>query len=179
MDDTRRPAADPAAAEGRGALDGPVPGTVRTSTSPDIITSEKVLGFHDFWRSRGRGGGALPTRADMDPTAMPGFLSGIILTKVHRDPLDFEYRIIGEEVIARLGNLAGRRVRQAALINVTSSAYQSYCAAVETRLPQFLEGMTVTALKPDRPYRMSRVHCPLASPDGTAVDYVISYVSFL
>ena len=150
---------------------------VRTGASPDIISSEKVLAFHRFWQSHCRDG-RLPTKADMDPIAMKAFLSTVVLTKVHYGPLDFEYRIIGDEVMARLGNMTGKRVRETALINASSSAYRNYCAVVESKSPQFLQGPAVTAFKNDRPYLMSRVHCPLSS-DGETIDYIISCLTFL
>ncbi len=152
-------------------------GRVRVSSTPDIITSEMVRRFHQFWLSRCKDG-RLPRKSDMDPVEMGPFLSNILLTEVHGEPLDFKYRIIGEEIIARLGNMTGKRVRETALINVTGSAYQNYCAVVQSKQPQFLEGAVITAFKNDRPYLISRVHCPLSS-DGETVDFIISYLSFL
>jgi hypothetical protein len=114
----------------------------------------------------------------MDPVEMRAFLPNLILTAVLRDPLDFEYRIIGDAVVARLGNITGRRVRDTALINVTSSAYDNYCAVALSKQPQFLEGHASTAFSQSRTYLMSRVHCPLSS-NGASVDYIISCVSFL
>src|ERR1700686_2209004 len=122
--------------------------------SPDIIrTSTKVIQFYEFWRSRCKAE-ALPKKSDMDPVDMDPFLANIVLTEVFYDPLDFKYRIIGEELISRLGNPTGKRVREMALINVSSSAYQNYCAVVEAKRAQFLEGEAVTASKKDRPYLM-------------------------
>jgi hypothetical protein len=149
----------------------------RVGFAPDIVSSPKVLAFYEFWRSRCRGD-AIPAKPDMDPVEMGPFLANLVLSEVLYAPLDFKYRIIGEEIISRLGNMTGRRVREMALINVTSSAYQNYCAVVEARRPQFLEGEAVTAFKKDRPYLMSRVHCPLSS-DGQTVDFIISCLTFL
>lgn len=113
----------------------------RVGDSPDIIrTSTKVLQFYEFWRSRGKGG-MLPRKSDMDPVDMGPFLANIVLTEVSYEPLDFKYRIIGEELISRLGNLTGKRVREMALINVSSSAYQNYCAVAETKRAQFSRAM--------------------------------------
>jgi hypothetical protein len=74
-------------------------------------------------------------RIVVSPYAEFHLLSGALLLDVHRDPLDFEYRIIGQDVVARLGRLKGKRVRDAWLINVTSSAYRNYCAVVEAGAP--------------------------------------------
>jgi len=150
-------------------------GGFRVGTSPDLVSSDLVKKFYEFWRSRCRGD-ALPSKADMDPVDMVPFLANLVLIEVLQDPLDFRYRIIGEEVIARLGNMTGKRVRDTALSNLSGSAYRNYCAVVETRQPQFLEGEAVTAFKPNRPFLMSRIHCPLSS-DGKIVDYLISCIT--
>lgn len=155
----------------------PVREQVRIGTSPDVVTNPLVRRFHAFWQERCRDG-RLPAKADMDPVDMRAFLPSLILTAVLHDPLDFEYRIIGEAVAARLGNITGRRVRQAALLNISSSAYDNYCAVVQSRQPQFLEGLSTAAMRPDRQYLTSRVHCPLAG-DGATVDHIISCVAFL
>lgn len=150
---------------------------VRIGMSPDVVTIPLVRQFHAFWQLRCRDG-RLPAKRDMDPVDMRAFLPNLVLTAVLAEPLDFEYRIIGDAIAARLGNIAGRRVRQAALINISSSAYDNYCAVARTRQPQFLEGYAASALRPDRLYLTSRVHCPLAA-DGETVDTIISCISFL
>jgi len=167
---SRSKGSDPRQAGGAGG------GGFKVGNSPDLVSSNLVKRFYEFWRSRGRDG-ALPSKVDMDPAEMAPFLANIILTEVLHDPLDFRYRIIGEEVIARTGNNTGKRVREMALNNLSGSAYQNYCTVVTSREPQFLEGDAITASKPGRPYLMSRVHCPLSS-DGKTVDFIISCVSF-
>ncbi len=152
-------------------------GEVRLGASPEIVSSEKVLDFYRFWLARCRDG-RLPAKSDMDPVEMAPFLSSLVLLKLHRDPLDFEYRVIGENIISRLGNMTGRRVRDAALVNLSGSAYRNYCAVVEQRAPQFLEGTAITAFRSDRAFLVSRVHCPLAA-DGETIDHIISCMTFL
>lgn len=150
---------------------------VRTGTDPAIVSNPKIKAFHAYWRSRCRDG-RLPAREDMDPLDMAPYLANTILLRVHRNPLDFEYRIIGENIIAQLGNLKGQRVKAAALINLSSSAYVNYATVAESGQPQFLEGTATTAFRKDRTYVMSRVHCPLAA-DGRQVDHIITCVFFL
>ena len=162
---------------------GPVPlragaERARIATTPEIISTPLVRSFHDFWLARCRDG-QLPAKRDMDPVDMRPFLPHLVLTEVLRDdPLDFQYRIIGDSVAVRLGNNTGRRVRETALINVTTSAYDNYCVVALTGQPQFLEGRAPTAFSQNRTYLMSRVHCPLAA-DGTTVDHIISCMTFL
>lgn len=149
----------------------------RVGTDPAIVTSARVQELYRYWCAR-RGDRRFPSRSDIEPTDIPHLLSGIILLDVHRDPLDFEYRLIGDDVVTRLGNLKGKRVREAALINVSSSAYRNYCQVVETGIPQFLEGTAISAYRQGRKSLMSRVHCPL-SDDGETINKIICYLTFL
>ena len=149
----------------------------RSGADPSIVTNARVLEFYHYWLAQCRGR-RFPRRADIEPTDIPHLLSGIVLLDVHADPLDFEYRLIGDTIVTRLGNLKGKRVREAALINVSSSAYKNYCRVIETGVPQFLEGVAVSAYREGRPVLMSRVHCPLSS-DGRTIDKIISYLAFL
>jgi hypothetical protein len=149
---------------------------VRIGTDPAIVTNPMVAAFHDHWSGLRRGR-RFPARVDIDPVDFPRHLPGIVLLRVSYDPLDSEYRIIGEQIIERLGNLTGRHVRESALINISSSAYRNYCAVIEAGAPQFLEGESLTAFRTDRPYLMSRVHCPLSS-DGSTIDWIVTYVAF-
>jgi hypothetical protein len=148
----------------------------RVGFEAEIVSDERVQEFYRHWLSLKRDR-PLPSKSDFDPAAVPHLLPGIVLLRVHEDPVDFEYRIIGEEVAQRLGSLKGRRVREAALLNMASSAYANYCAVLEARRPQFLEGRATTVFR-ERPLRISRVHCPLSS-GGEAIDYILSYIAFV
>lgn len=148
----------------------------RVGFDPAIVTNPSVHEFHQHWLSL-KGERDFPAKSDFDPVAVPRLLPWILLLKVHEAPLDFEYRIIGEEVVARIGNLKGRRVREAALLRKASDAYKNYVAVIEARRPQFLEGTATVAYR-DRPTRVSRVHCPL-SADGVWIDHIISYAHFM
>jgi hypothetical protein len=150
---------------------------LRVSFDPAIATSPGVRTLYDYWL-RLRGTRRFPAKAEIDLAAIAHLASGLILLEVFYDPLDFEYRIIGDDIASRLGNVKGRRVREVALLNVGVSAYANYCAVVEAGRPQFLEGLTDTAFPDDRPRLLSRVHCPLAA-DGQRIDHIISYATFL
>jgi hypothetical protein len=149
----------------------------RVGIDPAIVTNPRVCEFHAYWLAR-RGERRFPSRKDIEPTDIPHLLSGIVLLDVHYDPLDFEYRLLGGDITTRFGNLKGKRVRKAAAINVSSSAYRNYCEVVETGVPQFLEGTAIGAYRQGRPALMSRVHCPL-SADGETIDKIVSYLAFL
>jgi hypothetical protein len=164
---------------GRMTLITPVPNDgqgARVGPDPAIVTNARVLEFYHYWLAR-RGNRRFPSRRDIEPTDIPHLLSGIVLLDVHYDPLDFEYRLIGGEVVKRSGNLKGKRVRQASLLNAASMAYRNYCDVVEIGIPQFLEGTAISAYRPGRPTLVSRVHCPL-SDDGERINKLISYLAF-
>lgn len=156
---------------------------LRVGGDPAIVTNPSVVRFHHYWLSRCRDG-RLPAKADIDPVDIPALLPHLIMTRVLRDDpdaLDFEYRLIGEAIIQRMGSLVGRRVRAAALHNVdpsASSAYRNYCTVVETAAAQFLEGHAVPAHGDGRLRLMSRVHCPLAA-DGVRVDHIVTCVTLV
>ncbi len=149
----------------------------RVGPDPSIVTDPGVLRFYRHWLELRRGR-RFPSRRDVDPTAIPDMLPNVLLLDVHYDPLDFEYRLVGDEIVSRLGPHKGRRVHEACLINVSSSAYRNYCAVVETGAPQFLEGAAAVACLDGRQVVVSRVHCPLSS-DGETIDKIFSYVAFL
>ncbi len=150
---------------------------LRVGFDPEIATSPGVHALHGYWL-RLRGTRRFPARAEIDLAAIAQLAPGLILLEVFYDPLDFEYRIIGDDIASRLGNVKGRRVRHAALVNVGASAYANYCAVVESGRPQFLEGLAATAFPDERPRWLSRVHCPL-SADGQRIDHIISYAAFM
>jgi hypothetical protein len=158
----------PVADDGQGARVGP---------DPAIATNARALEFYHYWLAR-RGNRRFPSRRDIEPTDIPHLLSGIVLLDVYYDPHDFEYRLIGGEVVKRSGNLKGKRVRRASLLNAASMAYRYYCDVVEIGIPQFLEGTAISAYRPGRPTLVSRVYCPL-SDDGERISKLISYLAFL
>jgi hypothetical protein len=164
-----------------GAPMGGVPGDPRTmvvGADPAIAGEARVLEFYRYWLAR-RGERRFPRRADIEPTDIPHLLSGIMLLDVTYDPLDFEYRLIGGAIVDRSGFLKGKRVREAALRNPSSVAYDNYCRMIASGVPQFLRGSGVTAHgQPGRKITVARVHCPL-STDGTVIDKIVSYFAFL
>jgi hypothetical protein len=161
-------------------LMGGVPGDPRTmvvGADPAIAGEARVLEFHRYWLAR-RGERRFPRRADIEPTDIPHLLPGIMLLDVTYDPLDFEYRLIGGDIVARSGLLKGKRVREAALRNPASTAYENYCRMIADGVPQFFRGSSAAVHMQGRKVAVARVHCPL-STDGTVIDKVISYFTFL
>jgi hypothetical protein len=149
----------------------------RVGDDPAIAGDARVLEFHRYWLAL-RGERRFPARRDIEPTDIPHLLSGILLLDVHYEPLDFEYRLIGGDIVARSGLLKGKRVREAALRNPASTAYENYCRMIASGVPQFFRGSGVAVYMQGRKVAVARVHCPL-STDGTVIDKVISYFAFL
>jgi hypothetical protein len=165
------------------ALPRPTPGILTDGQSavvgddPAIAGDARVAEFYRYWLAR-RGERRFPAPRDIDPVEIPHLLSGILLLDVHYDPLDFEYRLIGGDIVARSGLIKGKRVRAAALHTPASTTYENYCRVIASGVPQFLRGHAVSVYKPSRKIAVARVHCPLSS-DGTVIDKVISYFAFL
>jgi hypothetical protein len=148
----------------------------RVGFEPEIVASPPVRELYAYWLKL-RGERRFPAKAEIDLVAIPRLAANLMLLKVTYEPLDFEYRIVGDDIASRLGNVKGRRVREAALINVDASAYRNYCAVVEAGKPQFMEGWAAIPFRADEPFLLSRVHCPLSS-DGETIDYIVSCVAF-
>lgn len=148
----------------------------RTGFDPDIVRAPSVRELYNYWLKL-RGTRRFAAKAQVDIADIPHLAASLMLLKVTYDPLDFEYRIIGDDIANRLGNVKGRRVREAALLNVDASAYRNYCAVVEAGKPQFMKGWAAIPFQPDEPFLLSRVHCPLAA-DGETIDYILSCVAF-
>ena len=148
----------------------------RVGFEPEIVEAPNVRALYDYWL-RLRGKRRFPAKAQIDIADIPHLAASLMLLRVTYDPLDFEYRIIGDDIVNRLGNMKGRRARDAALLNVDSSAYRNYCAVVEAGKPQFMAGWASIPFRPNEPCLLSRVHCPLAA-DGETIDHILSCVSF-
>src|SRR5689334_604111 len=150
---------------------------LRTVTSwlATPATDPRVAEFYGIWQQL-RGDRRFPSREDLRPERISRFLPGVVLLKVLRDPLDFEYRILGGDVVERVGMLRGKRVSEGPLVRANSAAYRNYCEVVEAGRPQFHDGLALSAYGTD-PMMVSRVHCPLAS-NGRTIDFIISYITF-
>ena len=138
-------------------------------------TDPRVADFYGIWQQL-RGDRPFPTREEFRPERISRFLPGVVLLKVLRDPLDFEYRILGGDVVERVGMLRGKRVSEGPLVRANSAVYRNYCEVVEAGRPQFHDGPALSAYGAD-PMMVSRVHCPLASSSHT-IGFIISYVTF-
>src|SRR5260221_12531678 len=97
------------------------PRAVLVGGDPAIVSEARVLEFHRYWLAR-RGERRFPARADIEPTDIPHLPVGIMLLEVHYEPLDFEYRLIGDDIARRIGSPKGKPGRAAALRHPPSTA---------------------------------------------------------
>ena len=72
-----------------------------TRAAADVVTDPQLRLLLDYWRSKKRGR-AMPSRADIDPTELPGSLWPhlILLDVVHEGDLPrFRYRVLGSTFV--------------------------------------------------------------------------------
>ncbi|WP_162938061.1 PAS domain-containing protein [Kiloniella sp. EL199] len=78
----------------------------------------------------------LPSRADIDPQAIPSLLPYCELIDVHRNPLDFEYRLIGtliDEIATQ--SYTGLRVSEIPTQNPPSLLFELYERVTHEKKP--------------------------------------------
>ena len=77
-----------------------------------MVQSDVNRRFLDYWRSLRGVGGAMPTRADFDPIAVPrGVLDHLFLTEISPDPFNVRILLQGGFITMRGGqSLRGRDV---------------------------------------------------------------------
>ena len=160
----------------RGAQDLPPPGAPGaldldfTGTRSGIIRRG-----YEYWRSRGAG--RLPSRAMIDPTDIPALLPHVVIHGVLRDPLDFNYRLIGTEVRRHMAeDRTGQRMSAIPGQQPPSLIWDNFARVAATGRP-VLNQTPYTG--PHREFlRMESVQLPLAA-DGVRVDMILVFVDFL
>ncbi|WP_052742052.1 PAS domain-containing protein [Kiloniella litopenaei] len=78
----------------------------------------------------------LPARADIDPQAIPALLPYCELIDVHRDPLDFEYRLVGtliDEIVTQ--SYTGLRLSEIPTQNSPSLMFSLYEQVTKEKRP--------------------------------------------
>lgn len=102
---------------------------------PASLTSSLTRDAWRYWQGL-RNGRGMPSRADIDPSAIPRLLPHVLLIDVLRDPLDFHYRLIGTYLDERLKHrYTGRRAREFEEKGPGSKIWESLCRVVEERQP--------------------------------------------
>lgn len=105
-----------------------------------------------YWQSKCRDG-RLPSRADIDPLDFPQALGRVCLLDVHRDPLQFRFRLDGSIVAEHRGqDMTGRstdELRPLALANVLRAHYTQVVSDAEPNVHEirFCQGAESATLK--------------------------------
>jgi hypothetical protein len=131
--------------------------------------------LYAFWSDQ-RGERVGPPRAAFDPVTLRYVLGNLLLIDVLYDPLRFRYRLIGTNIVQRVGlDLTGQFVDTHPEPQFREAALQRYRKVVETRAPlcgvrnQVFDGRT-------RRYEVLML--PLSS-DGATIDMIIVAMKFL
>ncbi|WP_299376069.1 PAS domain-containing protein [uncultured Kiloniella sp.] len=99
------------------------------------IEAPHLIKLFDYWKSLPRIK-ELPARTDVDPLAIPSLLPYCELIDVHRNPLDFEYRLVGtliDEIT--MGSYTGKRISEIPTQNPPSRMFSLYERVVQEREP--------------------------------------------
>lgn len=139
------------------------------------IQSDIVKRGYAYWR--GLCAGRLPSRAMIDPTAIPALLPHVVIHGVRRDPLDFVYRLVGTEVRRHMAeDRTGQWMSTVPGQQPPSRIWDNLAEIVATGRP-ILNQTPYTG--PHRDFmRMESVQLPLAA-DGVIVDMILVFVDFL
>lgn len=129
-----------------------------------------------YWLAK-CGGRPMPTRADIAPPEMLGFLHHVVLIDVLNDPPDFRYRLVGTLIDTHtLGPLTGRRFSELPHQRAPSLIWEKMQTVAREGKPSL---STVPYVGRNKDFLM--VHdlaAPLAGPDG-AVAMIIAVVDFV
>lgn len=135
------------------------------SDCEERISSPVLAAGLDYWRGLIRPGDDLPVYERFDPLHIPRLLASIILLEVRHEPLDFRYRVIGQDVRNNLfDNYTGQWISQIPHQAAPGLLIDSLRSCVAERRPLLPE---IPYVGPKRRFReMSVILLPLADADG-------------
>lgn len=140
------------------------------------IHSEIVRTGHAYWLAA-KGERVLPSRSDFDPLLeIPRLVPNMIVFDVLRDPLDFEYRLMGTKVRTHMMNdLTGTRMSMIEFQAPPSVIWSHHVWVVENAQPRFMRPPYVG---PHRDFMfIEAVILPCGS--GSRVDKLMVFVDFV
>lgn len=119
-------------------------------------------------------GHRLPTRREFDPVDVPSLLPNLALVQVYRDPIGFEYRVVGDRIREAVGMpMRGERLELlAAAGDSEDGPLRDRAKTLETGEPVYRYGAPRIPFKLDFA-RIEVCHMPLAGDDGS-IGYVLS-----
>jgi hypothetical protein len=130
------------------------------------VTSVIIKRMADYL-TRKRGGRAMASRADIDPTEIREFLPYIVLVDIERDPLRVYYRLVGTRIAEFYGEFTGTWMHDRPI----SDAYRQiaeniYRTLIETKAPVY--GVTEMRTRSDAMVSYEWGYFPLSN-DGVNV----------
>ena len=137
------------------------------SYQPTIMADfkdERLTRLFDYWLSK-RDARQAPRRDDVRPGEIKPYLPIVQLIDVHRDPLRFKHRLVGTELVERLGrNVMGKWVDEELYGSATSDVLRQLTrVAVEARPYRTLASLDYMG----RPgYLMEAMELPLLAAEG-------------
>lgn len=141
---------------------------------PPDARDPRFTELYDYWWSLSRDG-RLPGRRDIDPTAIPGLLAGLILYDVVREGggLRFRIRLAGQTMVNILGyEPRGRFVDDMVVPGRGADVNEAFTRVAVERIAHYWENKLWTA---GRDYiTLQRLALPLAD-DGDLVDTILAY----
>lgn len=134
-----------------------------------------ITTLHGFWAGKFRDG-RLPSRADFPIEELRPWIGDISLVDVEHAPRRFRWRLIGTNIVTRMGrDSTGRWFDELYTGEILAGYVAAYSAAVDRRAPVFYRGDLEFV---GRDYLgFDSVHLPL-SDEGAAVNMLMLCLSF-
>ena len=143
---------------------------------PELISPTLREGY-GYWRGK-RGDRDFPARGDFDPLLeVPKLARHMMLLTVLRDPLDFQYRLIGDKLREHMGeNWIGRRWSGIEQQRATNPIWLHHQWVVENRAPRFIRPNYVG---PHHDFMFIESAVLPLGDDPDQVDMLMLFVDFL
>ena len=126
-----------------------------------------------YWELR-RGEHTMPARADIDPLHIPALLPQVFLIDVRREPLDFDYRLLGTQIVRHSeADYTGKSLRDLPAQCPPSQMWSLFQRVVEERRPYSAEVPYLHL-----PGKSVEILATPLSDDGSNVNMIFGVVQF-
>ena len=104
-------------------------------TCADQIESTLIRALYTYWLSKCRDG-AVPRRADIDPSEIPRLMPNLLIVDIEHDPFRVRYRLAGTKVVQATGfEFTGMYLDEMVLADDEGPFLESYRLAAEDKVP--------------------------------------------
>ncbi len=142
----------------------------------DCLKSERLRLLYDYWLRIRPAPDRLPGRAHLDPLDIPAILPWIILFDMGQGPADTRYRLVGTQIVERVGrDFTGRLLSEGYWGHDTDKVLEDYWAVAQAGRPELWQRRMVD--REGIPHAYDYLLLPLAS-DGKRVDILLAGVAF-